>query len=489
MIMKNRREFRHYQQLQLVLMGAGYYKYMLTTLIRSIFAILFFCSSVNAATIIADTCESADIQDAIDTSVDGDTVTVPAGNCTWTSSVNLGKGITLSGAGIDQTTITSNVPTKAGTSGESPLKVNVTGSSAWRITGFTFTDTGNNYDYSGIIEIKGSVTGWRLDHVKFYNCNHRAVRVMTAGCEGLIDHIQYISDINEPTGSFAILVEPANSEDMWDISTSLGDSHAIYIEDSTFSKSYEETGGAVDGVNGARYVFRHNHSTNMGILSHGREHSRGTSRFEAYDNIIDITISGAGKAAITWRGGTGIAFDNTVNGDWWQFLQLKDYSTCDSTCDNSTYTLTPDCYSAGGYPCQDQVGRAYDIGGATPQALIPIIFFGNTYKGAENNTPYIYSWITDGGCTTGNCPLDGPDVIQANRDYYVQNDSFNGTSGVGVGTSRPSTCTQGVYYWHTDTEVLDKCTSTNTWQNAYFKPYTYPHPLAHFGSLGTILFQ
>jgi hypothetical protein len=77
--------------------------------------------------------------------------------------------------------------------------------------------------------------------------------------------------------------------------------------------------------------------------------------------------------------------------------------------------------------------------------------------------------------------------IQENRDYYNYTGSFNGTSGVGMGTLaiRPSTCTVGAAYWATDQGswnqngedgVLYKCTATNLWEK-YYEPFTYPHPL------------
>jgi pectin methylesterase-like acyl-CoA thioesterase len=50
--------------------------------------------------IVAASCSSEDVQSAIYSASDGDTVTVPAGTCTWSAAVNINnKTITLRGAG------------------------------------------------------------------------------------------------------------------------------------------------------------------------------------------------------------------------------------------------------------------------------------------------------------------------------------------------------------------------------------------------------
>jgi hypothetical protein len=85
--------------------------------------------------------------------------------------------------------------------------------------------------------------------------------------------------------------------------------------------------------------------------------------------------------------------------------------------------------------------------------------------------------------------LQVTDFVQPDREYYQQTTNFNGTSGVGSGprSARPASCTTGVAYWSIDQGswnrsvaggqgVLDKCASTNSWQNAWYVPYVYPHP-------------
>lgn len=102
--------------------------------------------------------------------------------------------------------------------------------------------------------------------------------------------------------------------------------------------------------------------------------------------------------------------------------------------------------------------------------------------------------------TVSSLDLLDTDVIAFNREVYndipATGGSFDGTVGTGSGVrvSRPATCTTGVAYWSTDQGswnssgsggqgVLDKCTSTNTWTNAWYVPYDYPYPGTIGGSV------
>jgi hypothetical protein len=66
-----------------------------------LFGLLLSAFSVaEAQTINAASCNTADVQTAINTATEGQTVSIPAGACTWTTGVSIsGKGISVTGAG------------------------------------------------------------------------------------------------------------------------------------------------------------------------------------------------------------------------------------------------------------------------------------------------------------------------------------------------------------------------------------------------------
>lgn len=104
----------------------------------------------------------------------------------------------------------------------------------------------------------------------------------------------------------------------------------------------------------------------------------------------------------------------------------------------------------------------------------------------------IYQWADydTGGANVNNPITSDSGKVIANRDFYPQasgiqtspGSPFDGTSGTGWGTlaNRPTTCTTGVGYAEysgSNFVQLDKCTATDTWTNAVYTAYTYPHPL------------
>jgi len=69
-----------------------------------------FFGIAEAATITAKSVSFGDVRSAIGSACDGDTVAIPAGTASWTSTLTITKGITLQGAGNDKTVILDDVP-------------------------------------------------------------------------------------------------------------------------------------------------------------------------------------------------------------------------------------------------------------------------------------------------------------------------------------------------------------------------------------------
>ena len=350
------------------------------------------------ATIVADSCSHAHVQAAIDASNAGDTVSVPSGDCTWTTQVEVDKGIWLSGAGIDVTTITGNVPTSAGTNNLMNLKVDVDGSTPWRVSGFTFTDTGTYYDYAGWMSFNGNAPNWRMHDIKFDAVNGQAMRPSGNYKGGLIYDCQFID--GEKTALYIRPTDASVDEDTeWTTATTLGDyTDAITIEDCTFTNTdnnFDST--AIDGEYGVKIIFRHNTCTNMSALVHGWESHRSAIRFEVSYNTFIATTSLSSLTTIVFRGGTGVAHDNTITGTWWLPLMVRDYCACGtgSVCQHTA------CSS---YPCTDQVGRTSN------QVLAPIYQWDNTYQGGAVNFTIFDS------CSEQEFSV--ADAIQVSRDIY-----------------------------------------------------------------------
>ena len=103
-------------------------------------ALFGFPTSGYAATINAASCSQSAVASAASSANRNDTVTVPAGACSWNSPVLLTKGITLVGAGVGSTVITSSgslvlvsaVPDATAIANGENIK----------ITGFTFNGAG-----------------------------------------------------------------------------------------------------------------------------------------------------------------------------------------------------------------------------------------------------------------------------------------------------------------------------------------------------------
>ena len=198
---------------------------------------LICCASViNAVVIVSTSCGLGAVQAAVDAASDGDTVQMPVGISTWTAGLRItNKAITVRGMGIEQTIIIDGTPASAPYPGpDDPFMITGAPGKPWRLSNFTLM--GVQTDVGGVpyaIDMDGLCSGWRIDHMKFYDLGH----TIDAYMYGLVDHCTfYVSRKVTSGGAIGAIGIGADTGDSgsWSRPLSLGTSAALYIEDCYF---------------------------------------------------------------------------------------------------------------------------------------------------------------------------------------------------------------------------------------------------------------
>ena len=482
---------------------------------------------------VTSTCAAgttlAQITTALSTLSDGAVLTFDAGAYTWSGNIDtqdMSKGFTLICVSVGACDVTlSGNPTF--------WYIDYTGivDKLFRLSGFTFGGTacGGN----GCIDMRRISAGGNGDdnQLSQVRIDHNAINIpmtvpflfMGAGdrrgeVDALFDH-NTITSVNAGIVVHMVAghsITAQGSPEAWGTS-SRGTSHAVYIEDNVFTFDDETAAlsACSDMHQGGKTVFRFNTVLNCRPQTHGMAHG-GVELWEVYGNDIRTTV--ATGNVVTCYGciqtqGVGelYVFDNQIRGltsvDNSVAITTQNYRSgsgqpgplglCDGTVTGDGNTAPEATYR--GYPCVGQPGRMEADGTPLYGKLAPNAAWGN-YNGHTSAT-------IDLNIRGNGTPDYWDEHLVANRDYYNVTASFDGTSGIGVGTlaSRPATCTHttspdgddggGVMYWATDQGswntsssnpygeqrngvdgVLYRCSATNTWVTHY-TPYTYPHPL------------
>ena len=347
--------------------------------------------SLFAITNLAD-CQQTTVQNGINAATAGDTLNMPAGNCTWTA-MTLNKAITLHGAGVGVTVITIN--------GHGAWQITKQASGITRLQNFTLKNI--NAEDSGGPSHDAVVIGgpWPTgDPIIIQNMsfdNSGATQTMFGiGVPGGVIFSQG-TFIGNPNGGILMQVKSSNTAS-WNGPTgsTLGmlDSTGklnLYVEDMTFQSSLD----GVDCDDNCRIVWRHNTHGSSGALSssttwsggfnsHGHDSSPyGMRQFEVYSNTFNFTridsSCSTGNAAfsnINWeiwiRGGSGVIYNNTmaplVSGCWGTkpMIKLDIRSIEDQRFGTACGSLT--------YPRNHQLGQSNN---GTVDITDPIAFWGN----------------------------------------------------------------------------------------------------------------
>lgn len=447
-----------------------------------LFALVFgLATTSNAQTLTANSCSLTDVQTAITGAPRGATVNVPAGSCTWGSTLTLTKGVNLIGAGLGSTVITNGVGD--GTTLQiSPDATAIANEETIKVAGFTFDGNGSGY---GLIGINGApdagtkpfknliITGNKIGNTgSTSGQGNTCIYNFTGQTRGVI--------YNNTFDKCDIVFRPMGSDTTTEWSNtaynnfSYGNSDNLYFEDNKilYSSAYTSSdnyGGWIESGQGGRVVVRFN-SWDMANISnqaelwdvHGFQNFFGTTSGQTGTMIVEYygnTIVNGTSTNYRWinhRGSWGMYFNNTYSGGRSPDIEVNQYS--------------------GG--CTSLIVPA-------PSDYLPIV-----------NNSYFFNNSVNGALTAAISGSVNACGVVENVSWWNENTSFNGTTGVGYGllSARPSTCLTGVGYWATDQGswnssgsggqgVFYKCTSANTW-TLYYTPYTYPHPL-RTGSLTT----
>lgn len=381
---------------------------------------------------------------------DGDTISIPdGGNFTWSTPISITKAITLGGtnpANKPNITITSG--------GGSGLSLSVRDNllTTLRNVHFVAWNGANSAIYIG----GNGSNGFRLTNLVFEpNGGKWSIWVNSSGATsntgegpyGLVDHCSM------PTGGAFIFVRdnPGGNPDSWHRPMSMGTVKAVYIEDCDFSYVGQYPNGqlALDGDHGSRLVFRHNTLKNFYAGNHGPDSSGQTGSALQTEIMHNTwTVDNTAQASFcSFRGGTGVVFDNTVN-------------KVGSASANSFFQMSYFRASVGGGGVCTQ-DRFYDSTDGVPTCGCPSDYLGTQQPGSG----YVGS--------TGQDP-NYPTAPWGSVPVYIWNNHLNisfafGTIAVGLDSHAAKFMREGRDWFQTP--------------RPSYVEYTYPHPLQGAGGV------
>ena len=390
--------------------------------------IIFSPWTLQAATITALSCSYNDVKTALNDAVNGDTVFVPPGTCTWTKSMDFdlaiangtSKYLTLQGAGIDQTIIIDGVSKDPYPNIPYLLRWTVVGGGLTRVTGFTFQGGTTIDPYNkGMIYIRGQSQLFRFDHNKVI-ATKTAGMVTSGDVLGVIDHNTF--NVSKAWGLYTFHESwggiGSYGDNSWALPSTLGTQQALFIEDNSFlndqSSSYHRY--AVDGWAGGRVVYRNNSFIACTWANHGTEssgRSRSQRQFEIYDNTWTWDLMGNSFASLIGaRGGVGVVYNNTAtitNGSINQFFDLTYYRANQSF---APWGQCPSAWDQSSTACLDQTGKGQGnlISGDTPSPI--------QWPNQISDPTYAWNNTTNG--ITSVAVSHVPNVVALNRDFFTK---------------------------------------------------------------------
>jgi len=358
--------------------------------------------------VIATDGSLGNVQSALISASEGDTITLPAGTFNWANQLVITKGITLQGRTVitgagtsgatadDQTVILDDFsPTNL----DSPLiKITLNAAQSFRLTGLTIRpnlSTGTHI----ILGSSGSaaVTNLRIDHNHLSGSTDR--EVWTGGwVYGVADH-----NIVAPAGNgqcFFVNMPTYGGKETghgaWADYPWFGTGKFFFIEDNTLIGNGVTTtsGLSTDGEFGARFVMRYNDCTNSHAGFHGTEGgNRGTRAVEIYNNAFHWTIP---PNALN-RSGVAFYHDNSWTG---------------SKSNSGTHSIIQIYREFAG------VGSSCIYGFADGTGLFDMNDTEGDGRFIQGHAPFVFA---SGTVTTGNAVTGSPVTITDSSQNWIPN--------------------------------------------------------------------
>jgi hypothetical protein len=409
----------------------------------------------------ATDCGYAAVSHAVSLAGPGDVVSVPAGTCTWDSTLAVSASIWLRGAGVGVTIIQSGAAISGGfLLSYSPPSY--TANPPFRVSGFTFNLQKNSagivLDSTDAASVANPQTNIRVDHNRFTSASTQ-VFTNWGTIAGVFDN-NVVDGTSYPFRSDNAYFYEGEWWDNWPLVIFGADRNNFYFEDNVVN-------GVSDMLSDCqfanRYAFRYN-TINLDPAAsyvqlfdmHGNAGTSGMwSCFggEIYGNLVNGPSTGIELG--DQRGGRAVFFYNKL--------------------------IVQSAYSQ----VREEYDDALDPTSHQPQRVTGSYYWNNRHANSDLVTADI---LTDPSWFNG---------LAENVDFYNQSSQFDGSAGIGCGltTNMPGTCTPGVAYWATNQScttvesssagakpsvpirgILYKCTANNVW-SPFFTPLPYPHPL------------
>lgn len=321
--------------------------------------LLAFFASLARGQINAASCNFSDVNAVINgpihTVVNGDTINIPSGTCTWNSTLNPPPGVsfTLQGAGTPNSTPSTFGPGTLSTiiidnAGNGSAMINVSGligsNPLMRISTLDIEPpTAAAATFSPISIAGGCSTTeatFRIDNIGFgvttpwQEANVSATgdaMIRADSVFGVLDHSSTATGNDSEvisTNQSCYLGMGQYGDNSWAQPDSVGTANNVFVENNHFSNknTVTETEFGTCGsacIGGSRVVGRFNlidfqsggfvAFSGHGLESDGRP--RGMRQVEAYNNTITCPTGGScNTAVVSYRsGGTGYVYNNLIN--------------------------------------------------------------------------------------------------------------------------------------------------------------------------------